>query len=152
MFSTRNECNLTSSPLETSVFWHVPHPKRVWFDMFSTRNECSFTSSPLETSVFFTSQGVIIWRSVLRWDWFNNLFLIFVTRFECSFRSSSLVSSVVSDLLHSFRVYFYLKTLGRSNHNTTSTWNKRVFTTSKRHDGVIGLNTTVCFYRFAVVQ
>ncbi len=32
---------------------------------------------------------------------------IFPTLFECSFTSSPLVSSVVSHLLHSFRVYFF---------------------------------------------
>ncbi len=32
--------------------------------------------------------------------------MIFSTRFECSFTSSSLVSSVVSHLIHSFRVQF----------------------------------------------
>jgi pentatricopeptide repeat protein len=29
IFSTRNECNLTTSPLETSAFQHLPHSKRV---------------------------------------------------------------------------------------------------------------------------
>ena len=32
----------------------------------------------------------------------------FSTRFECFFTSSQLVSSVVSHLLHSFRVYFFI--------------------------------------------
>ena len=33
---------------------------------------------------------------------------LFYTRFECSFTSSPLVSSVVSHLLHSFRVWFHI--------------------------------------------
>ncbi len=50
----------------------------------------------------FTCWTHIIWTSG------STNWLIFSTRFECGFRSSPLVSSVVLDLLHSFRVYFHI--------------------------------------------
>jgi hypothetical protein len=96
IFPTRFECIFPSSPLVSSVFFHLPHSFRVYFYIFSTRFECIFpifptrfecifTSSPLVSSVFFPSSPLV-----------SSVF----------FPSSPLVSSVFFHLLHSFRVYF----------------------------------------------
>jgi hypothetical protein len=50
---TRSECGFSSSPLVSSVVFHLLHSFRVWFFIFPTRLECSFSSSSLVWSVVF---------------------------------------------------------------------------------------------------
>jgi hypothetical protein len=55
-------------------------------------------------------------EEILEPDFENPKFEVYIflhTRFECSCTSSPLVSSVVSHLLHSFRVYFFVQILFR---------------------------------------
>ena len=42
IFATRFECDFSSSPLVSSVVFHLRHSFRVWFFIFSTRFECGF--------------------------------------------------------------------------------------------------------------
>ena len=99
-------------PLVWSVFFaSSPLVSSVDFCIFSTRFECSF-SCVLDTSdkerfgrtLFRASRGNVYTHFTdipegIVVGGFN------YTRFECSFTSSPLLSSVVSHLLHSFRVW-----------------------------------------------
>ncbi len=75
---------------------------RVWFCIFSTRFECGFTSSPLVSSVFFSLDDFI--DDVEDYDEDAPKLVGYNTKVRNEGTSSPLVSSVVTHLLHSFRV------------------------------------------------
>ncbi len=81
-------------------FWKL-HSFRVYFYIFSTRFECTFTSSPLVWSVFFN-------RIILVNVYQQLSILLSIHKRRFTLRpfpyNFTLVSSVVLNLLHSFRV------------------------------------------------
>jgi hypothetical protein len=119
MFPTRFECSfqdpfcqyrkstlktLNISPkiqnkkFKTKLFGLL-HSFRVWFYIFSTRFECSFTSSPLVSSVVFR-----------KYQKQRNKYYFAVLTFDSVETSQFVYSELdgLGNLLHSFRVYFYI--------------------------------------------
>ncbi len=90
---------MVSSTLETSVFSHLPHSKRVYFLIFYTRNECIFSGSTVDSHASAQWDGYV--KAPVQCDYSIQFIVDYGTK-------TTLETSVNSYLSHPFRVCFHI--------------------------------------------